>query len=333
MKALLIGGTGVISQSITELLVTMGWEVFILNRGNRALPDGAKQLIGDCGDEESLKSAVVTHKFDTVANFRAFNSVDVLRDFNVFKDLTNQYIFISSASAYQKPAVTPYITESTPLVNPYWQYSRDKAAAEDTLMDLHKSYSFPVTIVRPSHTYSVRSVPVAVHGAKGSWQILKRMIEGKKVLIHGDGSSLWTLTHSKDFAKGFCGLMGNVHAIGNAIHITSDESLTWNQVYESIARVLGVPFNPAYAPSTVLASVGKRYGYDFEGALLGDKAASVIFDNNKLKRLVPGYCATIRFDTGVADSIKYLLEHEELQIEDPDFDRFCDEIIDAIEKV
>lgn len=333
MKALLIGGTGVISESIAELLVLMDWDVYILNRGNRNLPEGAKLLIADCTDEQAVKNAVFSHKFDTVANFRAFTPQDVERDIRVFSGITNQYIFISSASAYQKPPVTPYITESTPLINPYWQYSRDKADTEALLMKEYNETGFPVTIVRPSHTYSYRSVPVAVHGDKGSWQIIKRMLEGKKVLIHGDGSSLWTITHSKDFAKGFCGLMGNTHALGNAVHITSDEILTWNQVYSSIANALGVPFNPSYAPSTVIARVGNKYGYDFEGALLGDKAASVIFDNSKLKRLVPGFAATIRFDIGIKESIQYLLQHKELQIEDPIFDRFCDEIIEATESI
>ena len=333
MKALLVGGTGVISQSIAERLVDMGWEVYILNRGNRQLPDGVHQLIGDCNDEESMKNAIKGLSFDSVAEFRAFTTEDVIKDFRVFNGITNQYIFISSASAYQKPAVTPYITESTPLVNPYWQYSRDKAAAENALMDLHIKADFPVTIVRPSHTYSYRSVPVAVHGNNGSWQIIKRMLEGKKVLIHGDGSSLWIVTHSKDFAKGFCGLMGNIHAIGHAVHITSDEIVTWNQIYSSIAKALNVELHAAYAPSTVIARVGNKYGYDFEGALLGDKAASVIFDNSKLKKLVPGFNATIRFDTGIVESINYLLENKELQIEDSDFDRFSDEVINAIDVI
>ncbi len=331
MKVLLIGGTGTISSAITELLIESGWEVYLLNRGNRELPKGAKQLVADIGDETGVSHAVKGMQFDVVANFRAFTPVDVERDIRVFQGITSQYMFISSASAYQKPARSPYITESTPLVNPYWQYSRDKAASEEILMSHHRNDGFPVTIVRPSHTYNRESLPVAIHGNKGSWQVIKRMLEGKPVLIHGDGSSLWTLTHSRDFAAGFVGLMGNIHAIGHAVHITSDESLTWNQVYESVANALGVKHHPFYAPSDLIAEAGKAYGYDFEGALLGDKAATVIFDNSKLKRLVPGFAAKTRFDVGVRESVEYYLNHREKQIEDPEFDRFCNKMFEAMQ--
>ena len=331
MKALLIGGTGTISRSITELLLTKGHEVYLLNRGNRALPEGAKQLVADVSDETAVRNAVKGHEFDAVAQFRAFVPEDAERDFRIFNGITGQYIFISSSSAYQKPAVTPYITESTPLVNPYWQYSRDKAASEDALMLRHKNDGFPVTIVRPSHTYDKHGTPVAVHGKNGSWQVLKRMLEGKPVLIHGDGSSLWVLTHSRDFAKGFVGLMGNAHAIGHAVHITSDESLSWNQIYGSIAKALGVELNPCYAPSVLIARAGDKYGYDFEGALLGDKSPSAIFDNSKLKRLVPGFCATTRFDQGARECVEYIMSSKQLQTEDPEFDRFCDEIYGAMQ--
>jgi len=331
MKALLIGGTGTISRSITELLIEKGWEVFVLNRGNRALPAGAAQLTADTGDEAAVKNAVEGHSFDVVADFRAYVPEDVMRDCRVFSGITKQYIFISSASAYQKPALNAYITESTPLVNPYWQYSRDKAASEDALMLLHKSEGFPVTIVRPSHTYDRSSLPIAISGKNGPWSVVKRMLEGKPVLIHGDGSSLWTLTHSRDFAKGFTGLMGNIHAIGHAVHITSDELLSWNQVYGAIASALGKKLIPAYAPSDLIAAAGVKYGYDFEGALLGDKSPSALFDNGKIKRLVPGFTCEIRFDTGVRESVEYLLGNRAAQTEDPEYDGFCDAVIGALE--
>ena len=327
MKALIIGGTGTISRSITELLIKTGWDVYILNRGNRELPEGAKQLIGDVNDEESIRQAVKELTFDVVANFLAYYEKDAERDFRVFNGITGQYIFISSASAYQKPARTPYITESTPLINPYWQYSRDKAAAERYLLNLHTDEAFPATIVRPSHTYDKQSIPITVCGDNGPWQILNRMINGKEILIHGDGTSLWTVTNSRDFAKGFVGLMGNIHAIGHAVHITSDEILSWNQIYEEIANALGVPFKPFYATSTYIIEAGSKYGYDFCGALLGDKSPSVIFDNSKLKRLVPGFTASIRYDIGIKESVEYFLSHKEMQKEDPKFDRFCDELI------
>ena len=331
MKALLIGGTGTISRSVSELLINTGWDLFLLNRGNRALPDGASQLIADAGDETAVKKAVGGHTFDVVANFRAYTAEDVERDFRVFSGLTKQYIFISSASAYQKPARNALITESTPLINPYWQYSRDKAASEEALMLRHKNDGFPVTIVRPSHTYDSRSIPLAISGNKGPWQVIKRLLEGKPVLIHGDGSSLWTLTHSSDFAKGFVGLMGNVHAIGHAVHITSDEQLSWNQVYEAVAEALGAKLKPAYAPSVLIAAAGKKYGYDFEGALLGDKAPCALFDNSKIKRLVPGFCCDVRFDAGIRKSVEYFLSNKAVQTEDPDFESFCDRVIGAMD--
>lgn len=330
MRALLIGGTGTISESISELLLEKGWELYILNRGNRTLPNGAKQLVADANDEDAVKKAVGDMTFDVVATFRAYLPKDVERDYRVFNGKTKQYIFISSASAYQKPARNAIITESTPLVNPYWQYSRDKAACEELLMNCHKKDGFPVTIVRPSHTYSKRSVPVAIQGEKGCWPIIKRMLDNKPVLVHGDGTSLWTLTHSRDFAVGFVGLMSNIHAIGNAYHITSDETVSWNQVYESIARALGVPFQPVYAPSGLIAAAGEKYGYDFGGALLGDKSPCAIFDNTKIKRAVPEFCATTRFDEGIRESVEYHLSHPEMQVEDPKFDAFCDAVIDAM---
>ena len=219
MKALFIGGTGTISTDVVELAQQRGWEITLLNRGSKKLPEGVGSIIADIHDEEAVAKAIADESYDVVAQFIAYTAEDVERDIRLFRNKTKQYIFISSASAYQKPLADYRITESTPLVNPYWQYSRHKIAAEEVLMTAYRTSGFPITIVRPSHTYNGTKPPVSLHGNKGNWQILKRILDGKPVIIPGDGSSLWTLTHSKDFAKGYVGLMANPHAIGNAFHI------------------------------------------------------------------------------------------------------------------
>lgn len=197
-------------------------------------------------------------------------------------------------------------------------------------MKMYRENGFPITIIRPSHTYDERSIPLGIHGENGSWQVAKRMLEGKPIIIHGDGTSLWTMTHSSDFAKGFIGLMGNIHAIGEAVQITSDEVLTWNQIYNSVASALGVKLNAVYVPSDLL---GACSNYDFKSSLIGDKANSVVFDNAKLKRLVPNFIATKRFDQGVKETIDYVLSHPELQKEDKEFDEWCDKVILAMKNV
>jgi nucleoside-diphosphate-sugar epimerase len=330
MKALFIGGTGTISSSITRQLAEQGHELYLLNRGNRGseLPDGVRGLQADIHDEEAVAKLIEDLSFDVVADFIAFVPSHLERDYRLFKDKTKQFIFISSASAYQKPLSDYRITESTPLSNPYWEYSRNKIACEEYLMKQYREQGFPITIVRPSHTYSERSIPLGVHGRQGSWQVAKRMLENKPVIIHGDGTSLWTMTHSDDFAKGFIGLMGNLHAIGEAVGITSDESLTWNQIYECIAASLGVKLNAVHVPSSFLAACSDL---DFTGGLIGDKANSVVFDNSKLKRLVPGFVATTRFDQGIQSTIDHILAHPELQLEDAEFDDWCDRVVQAMD--
>lgn len=330
MKVLFIGGTGTISMAITRQLLEQGTELYLLNRGNRKSEelDQAHLICADINDEKDVKEKLADMKFDVVADFIAFLPEQVERDYRLFAGKTKQYMFISSASAYQKPLSDYRITESTPLSNPYWEYSRNKIACEDYLMQQYRQTGFPVTIIRPSHTYDERSIPLGVHGKNGSWQVAKRMLQGKPVIIHGDGTSLWTMTHNSDFAKGFIGLMGNLHAIGEAVQITSDESLTWNQIYQAIADALGVSLKPYYVPSDFLAKCGD---YDFMGGLIGDKANSVVFDNSKLKRLVPSFCATKRYDEGIKEVVSYILEHPQLQKEDPEFDLWCDKIIAAME--
>lgn len=334
MKVLFIGGTGIISMAITKLLAkTEGVELYLLNRGNRNtdLPSNVKIIQGDINnDEKGVAEKIKDLQFDSVCNFIAFVPEQLERDYRLFKGKTKQYIFISSASAYQKPLQNYIITEGSTMANPYWTYSRNKIACEEFLMKKYREEKFPITIVRPSHTYDERSVPLGVHGKNGSWSVIKRMKEGKPVIIHGDGTSLWTMTHNSDFAKAFVGLLCNCHSIGEIFHITSDESLSWNQIYEAIASALGVELKAVHISSEFLHAVGKDY--DFEGSLIGDKANSVVFDNTKVKRAVPGFVATKRFEQGVKETIDYILAHKECQKEDPEFDAFCDKVIAAREK-
>ncbi len=331
MKALFIGGTGTISMAITKQLAEdPDWELYLLNRGSRTdeLPENVKVINGDINDEAGISQKLGDLKFDTVCDFIGFVPSQLERDYRLFKNRTRQFMYISSASAYQKPLSDYKITEATPLANPYWEYSRNKIACEEYLMKMYRENGFPITIIRPSHTYDERSVPLGVHGDKGSWQVVKRMLEGKPVIIHGDGTSLWTMTHNSDFAKAFIGLMGNIHAIGESYQITSDESVTWNQIYKAIADTLGVEFKPYYVPSDFLHAVSN---YDFAGSLIGDKANSVVFDNAKLKRAVPSFVATVRYDEGIRRTIQHVLSHEELQQEDKEFDEWCDKVIEALE--
>ena len=334
MKALFIGGTGTISMGIVKTLATDPlWEVYLLNRGNRKdeVPEGIHQIVADIHDEEDVAKKLAAYEFDVVSDFIAFDVPAVERDYRLFKGKTKQYIFISSASAYNKPAAHHVITEGTTLANPYWEYSRNKIACEEFLLDKYRTEGFPVTIVRPSHTYDERHIPLGVHGNKGFYQVIKRMQEGKPVIIQGDGSSLWALTFNRDFAVGFIGLMGNRHAIGEPFQITGDEILSWDQIYKTIADALGVELKAYHVSSDFLADVGEKYGYDFIGGLLGDKSVSVIFDNSKLKRLVPQMTTSVPFHKGVRIALDYVLSHEDKYEEDPEFDLFCDTIIAEID--
>ena len=334
MRALFIGGTGTISAAVVRRLAAdPDWEVWLLNRGNRAeaVPEGVRQVRADIRDEAAVLKALGDSVFDTVCEFVGFIPADVERDWRLFRGRTKQYIYISSASAYHKPAGSYSVTEGTALANPFWEYSRNKIACEEFLMDKYREEGFPVTVVRPSHTYDERSVPVAVHGDNGSWQVLERMRRGKPVIVPGDGSSLWTLTFNADFAVGFTGLMGNPGAVGEAFQITGDETLTWDRIYTEIADALGVEAKLCHVSSDYLADVGRKYGYDFAGGLLGDKAVSVVFDNTKLKRAVPETRTAVPFRKGVRRALDYILSHPECQRPDPAFDTFCDRVIAALE--
>lgn len=331
MKILFVGGTGTISMAITRLLAKQGHDLTLLNRGNRNsdLPENVKIIEADISNEEETAKKLEGMTFDCVGEFIGFVPSQLERDFRLFNGKTKQFIYISSASAYQKHPKGYKITEQTPLENPYWQYSRDKKACEEFLMEKYRNDGFPVTIVRPSHTYDERSVPLGVHGDNGSWQVVKRIMEGKRVIIHGDGTSLWTITHNSDFAKAYVGLIGNPKAIGETFHITTDEAVTWNQIYNAIADALGVELKPYYVSSQTLVDMSN---YDFLGSLIGDKSNSVEFDNSKVKSLVPDFKAEITAEEGIKMTVKNVLAHPEFQKEDKKFDEWCDRIIEALEK-
>ena len=330
MKILFIGGTGTISMAITRLLAKQGHDLYLLNRGTRndEIPSGVKTIIADISNEEETAKKLEGMTFDCVGEFIGFVPEQLQRDFRLFKDKTRQFIYISSASAYQKPPKGYVITEETPLENPYWEYSRNKIACEKLLMDRYRNEGFPVTIVRPSHTYDERSVPLGVHGNGGSWQVVKRIKEGKPVIIHGDGTSLWTITHNSDFAKAYVGLIGNPKAIGEAFQITTDESVSWNEIYGAIAEALGVELKPYYVSSQTLVDMSS---YDFLGSLIGDKSNSVVFDNSKVKALVPDFRAEVSAKEGIRMTVQNVLSHPEYQNEDKEFDEWCDRVICTLE--
>ncbi|MDI9471251.1 MAG: SDR family oxidoreductase [Bacillota bacterium] len=332
MNILLIGGTGTISAAVLRRATALGYNVSILNRGLRRptvpIPAATEILHGDINDEAATRALLGDRRWDVVCQFIAYTPDQVERDIRLFGGRCDQYVFISSASAYRKPLLDPVITESTPLGNPYWQYSRDKQACEESLQRAHRDRSFPITIVRPSHTYSERSIPTPLHGRIGSWQVMARMLAGKPVIVHGDGQSLWTFTWADDFAVGFVGLLGNPRAIGEAYHITSDERISWNQALLAIGAALGVAPVLCHVSSDMLI----RLRPDLEGPLLGDKAVSVLFDNSKIKRAVPAFRADMRFDQGVRRCWSYIAAHPELQPADPEFDAWCDLVVAAVER-
>lgn len=334
MKILFIGGTGTISSAITRQLAQKAdTQLYLINRGtySKEVPENVITITADINDEADVAKKLEGMTFDSVCDFIGFVPEQLERDYRLFKGKTKQFMYISSASAYAKPARSYIINEGTALVNPHWEYSRNKIACEELLMKHYREEGFPVTIIRPSHTYCERSVPVAVHGLKGSWQVLKRMMEGKQVIVHGDGESLWTLTNNEDFAHGFIGLIGNPHAIGEAFQIMGDETLTWNQIYQTVADALGVEFKPYYVSSSYINAIAPE-GYDMEGNLIGDKAVSVVFDCSKLKRAVPDFVTKVSFAEGCRKAVKHILAHPELQVEDEQFDNWCDKVINALEE-
>jgi nucleoside-diphosphate-sugar epimerase len=305
MKALFIGGTGLISSACSELAVRRGLELYILNRSQSKkypVPEGAHLLSGDVhGDPASLARLLDGQRFDAVVDWIAYTPDDIERDIRLFSGKTSQFVFISSASAYQKPPKHYVITEETPLENPFWEYSRNKIACEERLMREYRQRGFPVTIVRPSLTYGPSQISLCEGSWQHPWTVIDRMKRGRKIIVPGDGTSLWVLTWNGDFARGFLGLLGRAQATGQAYHITSDEVLTWNQIYGEVGQALGLDLKIVHVPSDLIAA----YDPDATGSLIGDKANSAVFDNRKIKELVPEFACTVPWAEGVRRAIAW----------------------------
>ncbi|MGI4894754.1 MAG: NAD-dependent epimerase/dehydratase family protein [Janthinobacterium lividum] len=323
LRVLFLGGTGIISSACAALALERGVDLTVVTRGGttakRPLPGGVRALTADVRDPLALRKALGDQEFDAVVDFVAFTPEHVRDDIETFTGRTGQFVFISSASAYQKPVAHLPITESTPLRNPWWQYSRDKIACEDVLTAAYRDGDFPAVVVRPSHTYDKTSLPV-----DGGWTTIDRMRRGKPVVVHGDGTSSWVLTHHSDFARGFVPLLGEPAVVGEAVHITGDEVLTWDGIHARLAAAAGVE-NPVlvHVPSDAIA----REDPDGAAGLLGDKAHSVIFDNTKLKRLVPGFAATTSYAVGARETVAHHDAHPELQVVDPGVEALQDRLV------
>jgi len=324
MKVLFIGGTGVISSACAELCVARGIELTLLTRGQsiRPAPPGAAVLRGDIRDAASARATLGGREFDAVVEWVAFKPEHIEADLALFRGRTGQYVFISSASVYGKPPALLPVTESAILANPFWQYSRGKIACEERLVQAYRDEKSPITIVRPGHTYDPTMVPLP-----GRYTPVHRLRTGRKAIIHGDGTSVWTLTHHRDFARGFVGLLGNSRAIGEAFHITSDELLTWNQIFEIVARAAGAPPNFIHIPSDFCAA----YEPELAGTLLGDKAHSMIFDNSKIKRIVPDFRAEIPFSRGAAEIMAWHDADPSRQVVNEKLDAAMERIVAAYE--
>ena len=332
MKILFIGGTGIISSACSDLAVARGHELYLLNRSvSRKLPvpEGATVLQADIyADESDRATLLANYHFDAVVDYLAYGVHDIERDLRLFRDRTDQFVFISSASAYQKPVKNYLITEQTPLENPYWEYSRNKIACENRLMQAYHDEGFPTTIIRPSHTYGPTQIPFSVSSWQHPWTVIDRMKRGQKVIIPGDGTSLWVLTWSADFAKGLVGLLGNDKAIGEAFQITSDEVLTWDQIHLEVYEALSLEPNVIHIPSDLIA----MYHPHSLGSLVGDKANSVVFDNSKIKRFVPDYSCEVSWAEGVRRSLAWFEAHPQFQTIDHEINAIWDRIIAAYER-
>jgi nucleoside-diphosphate-sugar epimerase len=326
MRVLFIGGTGIISSACSKLALQRGIDLYLLNRGlsERPTPMGAKILRADIRQPQSVREAMGDLTFDAVVNWVVFTTEHIETDLEVFRGRTGQYVFISSASAYQTPPASLPVTESTVLENPFWQYSQNKITCEERLVRAYREEKYPITIVRPSHTYDCTLLPM-----EGGYTVVDRMLRGKPVIVHGDGTSLWTLTHHADFARGFVGLLGNSHAIGEVFQITSDEWLSWNQIFEIVARAAGTQAHIVHIPSELINAYDPEWG----AGLLGDKSASMIFDNSKIKRLVPDFAAShIPFTRGAEEILAWYNAEASRRKVDEDFNQLCDRIIGAYEK-
>ena len=332
MKVLFIGGTGLISSACSELAVKRGIELYLLNRGETTkhpVPEGAKLLSGDVHQDENAVAALIEeHHFDSVVDWIAFTPADIERDIRLFSGKTDQFVFISSASAYQKPPGYYIITEETPLENPFWGYARDKIACEERLMQAYREDGFPVTIMRPSLTYGPSQLPLCTNSWQHPYTIIDRMKRGEKIVIPGDGTSLWVFTWNADFAVGFLGLLGNEKAIGEAFQITSDEVLTWNQAYQAVGHALGVELNVVHIASELIA----KYDEHALGSLIGDKVNSVVFDNSKIRRFVPEFDCKVPWSEGVRRAIAWFDADPSRQTIDEEANQMWDKIIAANER-
>jgi nucleoside-diphosphate-sugar epimerase len=332
MKILFIGGTGVISSACSDIAVARGHELFLLNRSISTkvpVPEVATVLQADVyGSEARLAKLLAGHRFDAVVDFIAFTADDIERDIRLFRGKTDQFVFISSASAYQKPVSNYLITERTPLENPYWEYSRNKIACEDRLLFAYLEEGFPFTIIRPSHTYGLTQLPFGVSSWQHPWTVVDRMKRGQKIIVPGDGTSLWVLTWNADFAKGLVGLLGNEKAIGEAFQITSDQVLSWDQIHLEAYQALGLGPNLIHIPSDLIAA----YHPDSMGSLIGDKSNSVVFDNSKIKRFVPDYSCEVNWAEGVRRSLAWFEAHPEFQTIDHEMNSIWDQIIASYER-
>jgi nucleoside-diphosphate-sugar epimerase len=329
MKVLFIGGTGLISSASTRLAIAQGLDLFLLNRGNHAdVPVGATRLVADIRDQEATARALAGHTFDVVVDWIAYTTADIERDLTLFRDNTRQYIFISSASAYQKPLSYHLITESTPLANPFWDYSRNKIACEERLLRAYREQGFPCTIVRPSLTYGDTQIPLVINSWQLPYTAIARMRQGKQLIVPGDGTSLWTITHNSDFAKGLVGLLGHQQALGHAFHITSDEVLTWDQIYTATAAAAGVEAKIIHIASDFIAACLPG----MTGTLIGDKSGSAVFDNSKIKRFVPDFCATTPFARGISRTVAWFEAAPAHQRIDSEADQQWDRLISAYQQ-
>ena len=329
MRALFIGGTGIISTACTQLAAARGIELTLLTRGHQTpqLPAGVRTLTCDINDPAAALAALQNESFDVVVNWIAFTPDHIERDIQLFAGKTRQYIFISSASAYQKPAAHYLITESTPLANPFWDYARNKIACEDLLLRAYRETCFPATIVRPSLTYGDTQIALVMNSWTRSYTAVARMRQGRKLVVPGDGTSLWTITHNTDFAKGLVGLMGHVQALGHAFHITTDEVLTWNQIFRITAEAAGVEPHLVHIPSDFIGAALP----DRLGGLLGDKAVSAVFDNTKIKRFVPDFRATTPYAKGIRRTLAWCDADPARRQIDAEADAVLDRLIDAYE--
>lgn len=328
MKILFLGGSGVISRAVTQLTLAAGHELWLLNRGQHRPVEGARSLTADVTDAAAVRAALHGHTWDVVVDWIAFGPDDIRRDVELFRDRTRQYVFISSASVYQKPLANYLITESTPRANPFWEYARKKIAAEQELEAAYQATGFPGVIVRPSLTYGEDQVPLVLNASGKSWTLIDRLRRGAPVIIPGDGNSLWTITHNTDFAAGLVGLFGNPAAIGQAFHITSDEVLTWNQVFAQAAAAAGAAAPRfVHMPTDFLVSCVPR----LEGTLRGDKMVSAVFDNAKIKRFVPGFRAKTSFATGIRQTVAWFEADPARQVIDPATNQRWDKLVGAYE--